>query len=127
MAQYDNLPVYKATYDLLQIVYKDMGSVPRDVKFTLLETLKNELTEILVSIYRANYDADKCALIAEMRERLVRVKIRIRIMHDLRYIGTKLYARTAELSESISRQLASWQKYTEEHRKESVRHNTEQI
>ena len=43
MAQYDNLPVYKAAYDLLQSIYRDMGSVPRDVKFTLVETLKNEL------------------------------------------------------------------------------------
>lgn len=60
MAQYDNLPVYKAAYDLLQSIYRDMGNVPRDVKFTLVETLKNELTEILVLIYKANSTTENC-------------------------------------------------------------------
>ena len=71
MAQYDNLPVYKATYDLLQSIYRDTGNVPRDVKFTLVETLKNELTEILVLIYKTNSTTEKLPLIIGMRERLI--------------------------------------------------------
>lgn len=59
MANYDNLPVYKAAYDLLQSVYEKTGNVPRDVRFTLVETLKNELTEIIVLIYKANSTPDK--------------------------------------------------------------------
>lgn len=59
MANYDNLPVYKAAYDLLQSVYEKTGNVPRDVRFTLVETLKNELTEIIVLIYKANATPDK--------------------------------------------------------------------
>ena len=41
-AEYDHLPVYKAAYDLLQHVYRDkcIASVPRDVKYTLVERLK---------------------------------------------------------------------------------------
>ncbi len=92
-----------------------MGNVPRDVKFTLVETLKNELTEFFVLIYKANSTTDKLPLIVEMRERLVRVKVRMRLLHDLRYISTKLYAHLVEQVESISKQLASWQKYVEEH------------
>ena len=60
MAEYDHLPVYKAAYDLLQHVYgdKSIGSVPRDVKFTLIETLKKDILEILVLIYKAHYITD---------------------------------------------------------------------
>lgn len=115
MAQYDNLPVYKAAYDLLQSIYKDMGNVPRDVKFTLVETLKNDLTNILVLIYRANSSFGKLPLIVSAREQIVDVKIRLRLLHDLRHISTKLYARLAGQSESISKQLSAWQKYTQEH------------
>lgn len=115
MAQYDNLPVYKAVYDLLQNIYRNSGNVPRDVKFTLVETLKNEVTQILVSIYKANSTTDKLPLIADMRERLVGVKVRMRLLHDLRHIGTKFYAHQAEQIESISKQLVAWQKYVREH------------
>ena len=34
MAVYDNLPVYKAAYDLLRSVYEKTGKIPRDVKYT---------------------------------------------------------------------------------------------
>ena len=40
MAVYDNLPVYKAAYDLLRSVYEKTGKIPRDVKYTLVEVLK---------------------------------------------------------------------------------------
>lgn len=52
MAVYDNLPVYKAAYDLLRSVYEKTGKIPRDVKYTLVEVLKKDLTEIMVMIYR---------------------------------------------------------------------------
>ncbi|WP_341459964.1 four helix bundle protein [Alistipes putredinis] len=119
VAQYDNLPVYKAAYDLLQSIYRDMGNVPRDVKFTLVETLKNELTEILVLIYKANSTTEKLPLIMDMRERLVGVKVRLRLLHDLRHVGTKLYAHLVEQVEAVSKQLASWQKYVKGHTSES--------
>ena len=119
MAQYDNLPVYKAAYDLLQSIYRDMGNVPRDVKLTLVETLKNELTEILVLIYKANSTTEKLPLIMDMRERLVGVKVRLRLLHDLRHVGTKLYAHLVEQVEAVSKQLASWQKYVKGHTSES--------
>lgn len=111
MAYYDNLPVYKAAYDLLQSIYRDLGNVPRDVRFTLVETLKNELTDILVLIYKANSTSAKLPLILDARERLVSVKVRLRLLYDLRYINVKLFARFSDQVEAVSKQLASWQKY----------------
>ena len=57
-AEYDHLPVYKAAYDLLQHVYRDkcIASVPRDVKYTLVERLKQDILEVLVLIYKAHYN-----------------------------------------------------------------------
>ena len=114
MAYYDNLPVYKAAYDLLQSIYRDAGNVPRDVRFTLVETLKNELTDILVLIYKANSTTAKLPLIIQARERLVSVKVRLRLLYDLRYINVKLFARFSDQVEAVSKQLASWQKYAKD-------------
>lgn len=114
MAQYDNLPVYKAAYDLLQSIYRNLGNVPRDVRFTLVETLKNELTDILVLIYKANSTTEKLPLIADAREKLVSVKIRMRLLHDLHHVGVKQYANLTLQVEQVSKQLAAWHKYARE-------------
>ncbi len=54
MAQYDQLPVYKAGYDLLILIFQLSHSLNREYKFTLGEKLKNEVTDLLTNIYRAN-------------------------------------------------------------------------
>ena len=59
MAIYSELPVYKATYDLLLAIFrftKDFGKV---YKYTVGESLKKETIELLTLIYRANVKRDK--------------------------------------------------------------------
>ena len=46
MATYNQLPVYKATYDLLLYVYQIGKNVQRDYRYTLGETLKKDLIMI---------------------------------------------------------------------------------
>lgn len=112
MAEYDHLPVYKATYDLLQHIYRDksIGSVPRDVKFTLVETLKKDILEILVSIYKAHYITDEKKLVPlqQARELIPGVKARFRILFDLHHINPELFQTLAVEVESVSKQLAAW-------------------
>ena len=105
----------------MQGVYKDTGNVPRDVRFTLVETLKNELTEIIVLIYKANSTTDKLPHIEKARELVVSVKVRLRLLQDLHHINVKLYARFSEQVESVSKQLASWQEYVRKNRDKQVR------
>ena len=59
MATYNQLPVYKATYDLLLYVYQIGKNVQRDYRYTLGETLKKDLImilEIFLFIYKQNID-----------------------------------------------------------------------
>ncbi len=112
MAEYDHLPVYKAAYDLLQHVYRDksIGSVPRDVKFTLIETIKKDILEILVLIYKAHYITDdkKIAPLREARALIPGIKARFRILFDLHHINPELFQTLAVEVESVSKQLAAW-------------------
>jgi hypothetical protein len=41
MAQYDELPVYKATYDLLPEMFRFTKDFSKDFKYTVSESLKN--------------------------------------------------------------------------------------
>lgn len=116
MASYDNLPVYKTTYELLSYVFRMNRHVSRDYRYTLCETLKKELIDMLILIYKANMVTDKVGHIAQAREKIAVVKIYLRLLCDLKQISIKQFAQTAEMSESVSKQLASWYKIQENKR-----------
>lgn len=111
MATYNQLPVYKATYDLLLYVYQTGKDVQRDYRYTLGETLKKDLISILTLIYRANNNTlKKVETIVEAREKLVAVKLQLRLLHDLKQLSLKNYANASLMTESISKQLSAWQR-----------------
>jgi hypothetical protein len=59
LAQYNELPVYKATYDLLLAIFQFTKDFNREYKYTVGECLKKETIELLTLIYRANSRYDK--------------------------------------------------------------------
>lgn len=110
MATYNQLPVYKATYDLLLYVYQIGKDMQRDYRYTLGETLKKDLITLLTLIYRANSTHQKVIVLLEAREKLVEVKLELRLLRDLRQLSLKNYANASLMAESISKQLSAWQK-----------------
>ena len=52
------LPVYKATYDILVELYHMVQKMPREHKFVLGEKLKEECMEIVLESYEANTVAE---------------------------------------------------------------------
>ena len=121
MAIYDNLPVFKATYDLLLQVVKFSVNMRRDSRYTLGESLKKEILALCIYIYRANLTSEKGPLIEEAREKLVPVKLLVRLLHDTQQLSTKQYAMLCEHLDTISRQLTAWQKYTQKEKAKTVR------
>ena len=59
MAQYQHLPIYKQTYDLLLRTMTATKDFPREYKYSLGQKIKDELMELVVLIYRANSAIDK--------------------------------------------------------------------
>jgi len=110
MAIYDNLPVFKASYDLLLEVFGISQHFQRDYRYTLGEKLKNELMDLMICIYRANQSSDKVSLLNKAREDIVVIKLSLRLLHDLKQMSTKQFALLAEKEEDISKQLTLWQK-----------------
>src|ERR1039458_8335855 len=66
MAQYQHLPIYKQTYDILLRTMVATKELPREYKYTLGQNIEDELIELVVMIYRANSAADKAQLIARI-------------------------------------------------------------
>jgi hypothetical protein len=54
MTLYNNLPVYKTSYDLLLGVFEVVKTFGREYKYTLGDKIKNEIVDLITNIYRAN-------------------------------------------------------------------------
>jgi hypothetical protein len=70
MAQYEHLPVFKKSYDLLLTIYQSVGMFGKEFKYTIGEKLKNEALELIVCIYKANSRVNKLSMITEAKEHL---------------------------------------------------------
>ncbi len=110
MANYTELPVYKAAYDLLLQVFRFSANLAREYKFTLGEKLKNEITHLLICIYRANRVREKETLLLNARESLELVRLYLRILFDLKQLTLKKQVVFNQSIENVSKQLAGWHK-----------------
>ncbi len=108
MAVYDNLPVYKTSYDLLLQLFNQSKNMERDYRFTIGEGLRNEIVQLIMNIYRANCSQSKKELILKAKENLEITRLLLRLLQDLKQIGLKEFVSANEKIESISKQLNAW-------------------
>jgi four helix bundle protein len=122
MALYTNLPVYKLGYDLLISIYEQTKLFSREHKYTLGERLKNDSLELLINIYKANKSKsdNRQTYIDVARQNAEVLRLLLRVSKDLQVISIKNFSTFNIKIEELSKQLASWHKYTAgAHAKES--------
>lgn len=107
---YDQLPVFKETYDLLLYFYKLNKNFQREYRYSLAENIKKEIISIIIEIYKANAGRDKAIHISSALDYLVSVKIQMRLLKDLKQISISQFSQIVLKEESISKQLNSWRK-----------------
>lgn len=110
MAQYEHLPIYKLTYDLLIRTMTATKDFPREYKYTLGQKMKDEIIELVVLIYKANSSVDKERHIAMILERVQVIQLLMRLSHDMKILTRKHYAAIAEMTDSLARQAQGWQR-----------------
>ena len=110
MARYDELPVYKASYDLLVDIFQFTKNFNKEYKYTVGESLKKETLELITLIYRANSRKDKFQVLQEARERIEVIRLFIRLLKDLKQINLKKFVLINKQVENVSKQLTGWQK-----------------
>jgi hypothetical protein len=110
MAIYLHLPVYKASYDLLLEMFRAIKDFNREYKYTLGENIKKEAIEMVTNIYRANSSFSKKPYLQKAREKIETIRIFFRLTRDLRQVGLERFVDINEKIESVSKQLAAWER-----------------
>ena len=104
------MPIYKLSYELLLRIMLVVKDFPREHKFTVGQKLKDEITSLIVLIYRANSREQKIPVIDEILEKILVVELLIRLSQDMRILSKKDYASLVEMTESLSKQAEGWKK-----------------
>ena len=110
MALASTLPIYRVTYELLQVVTRITKDMPRDYKQSLGGKIREECVELVVLIYRANCSRDKRPHLESLQERLQVAVLLLRLSKDMRLISTGQFAQTIELTDQVGRQSSGWLK-----------------
>lgn len=110
MATYENLPVYKTSYDLLILTFQIIKEFTREYKYSLGDTMKKEVINLISNIYKANCKIDKSKNISTAREKIELLRLYFRLSRDLKIININKYIEVNILIESVSKQLFAWWK-----------------
>lgn len=108
------LPVYKVSYELLLDSFKLIKGVTREYKYTLGEKLKNELTDLLMNVYRANKIRDKSLKLIKIEESVENIEVirlLFRLLKDLHEISIEEHVKVSCKIENVRRQLNGWEKH----------------
>lgn len=112
--RYENLPVFKAVYDVLLKSLTASRHFAKDYRYSLGEDLKCALFAVLVYVYRANKQADgqqRVACIEAAEEKMVEVRLLCRILNDCKQMPKNLYAQMAFDMVQVDKHLANWKRY----------------
>lgn len=111
MTTYDNLPVYKASYDLLVEVFLFTKDFSKEYKYTVGESIKKEILEMMTNVFRANSSVEKRKVcIQTARENCETIRLFLRLLKDLRQINIPKFVSLNEKIETVSKQLFAWKK-----------------
>ncbi len=107
---YYELPIFKSSYDLAIELFNFSKKLPRDFKYTIVQDLKKESLELLTCIYKASKTYNKRIILSEAQEKLFLIRIKIRILKDLKQINLKKFIQLNLRIENVSKQLVGWEK-----------------
>lgn len=110
MALYDELPVFKASYDLLLEIFRFTANFTREYKYTVGEKLKNHMLDLISLVYKANSARSKSDIIQQAREQIEMIRLLIRVMKDMQQVSLNSFVTINKQIENVSKQLTGWQK-----------------
>ena len=120
MALFDQLPIYKATYDFSIRILHVVTHFPREYKYTIGQKLQDQALDLIIHIYKVNSAKDKVNLLIEMEEKIQVLYLLLRVSRDMKLMSIETFASIVEMVDAISVQAKGWQKASEKVR-ESVK------
>lgn len=110
MAKPDQLPLYLALYKLLKYLYGLIGNFRKEYKYTLGQTILDLAWETLDFVILANClpNKEKLPKIRYASASFDKLKVRLRMAHELKLISHKKYDFLIIQNQEIGKMLSGW-------------------
>jgi len=113
MAQYEHLPLFKSAYDFDLYFVKLSRGFPKDFKYGLALEIRKLCLEIIDNIILANNNKEKKEYLENVLVVIERIKVKVRLLKDLKIIKMISYKFIFESLIEISKQTMAWKKWAE--------------
>lgn len=108
---YQELPIYKSSYELLLGVFSLTKQFPREYRYSLWERLHSLCVDVIISIYQSNSDKEKRkTLLAHIRTHIETIRLLVRVSKDMGILSLVSFIQISEKIENISKQVVWWEK-----------------
>jgi hypothetical protein len=103
-------PVVTKAYDFALWLLPRVQDFPRSSRFILGDRLIATMLDILEGLVEASHRRDKRAVLEEVSAKLDRLRLLIRLCHDLKLMNLKRYEHAAGVVTELGAMLGGWLK-----------------
>lgn len=114
MALTEELPIYRATYRLLNLLIRATQDFPRYYKYSLGTRMVDVCLDMSMLLYKANSSYEKVELIKEFLSKFSILQMLLRVCAEQKVIDTKKVAVFALEMEKIGKQATGWKQFPRE-------------
>jgi len=104
----DEMPILVKWMDILEWLLPVMAGYPRKVRHTFAERIEGLLLDIFEDLISARYTRDKTPRLREINLRLERLRLLLRLSHELKYLSHNSYERAIRDINETGRMLGGW-------------------
>lgn len=108
MAQSEDLPIFKASYDLLEQLTDLAKDLPKFFRYSIGQRMVDLCLDLLGNIYRANMKRDKAEPLTDLLICYRQLLLLLRVCYKQKALSTGRYAELVKLLDSIGRQATGW-------------------
>lgn len=113
MPKAEELPIFVRWLEFLAWLLPATEKFPKRVRFTFADRINNLALDIVEDLVEARYSRDKQPLLKRVNLRLEKLRVLLRLCHQLQYLPHQGYEHAARELNQVSRMLGGWIKQQE--------------
>jgi hypothetical protein len=110
----EDLPVFVKWMEFLKWLLPTTEKFPHKVRFTFANRIDNLALDVVEDLVEARYTSEKRAILKRANLRLEKMRVLLRLSHELRYLSHTSYEYAAKALSETGRMIGGWQKQQEE-------------
>lgn len=109
----DDLPIFIEWMDFLKWILVTTDKFPKSIRFTFVDRIHNLALDVLEDLIQARYSRRRLILLRRLNVKLEKLRIILRICHELRYLPHKSFQHAIFSLNDIGKMLGGWIKRQE--------------